>query len=222
MSPDVEAFWPPVDRVLVADDERATRMTLVYGLEQEGFEVVSVDRGDLAREVMLGDAPPQVLLLDWNMPGLSGPEVCRWVRSQPVLESCYLILVTARDSTEDMLAGMAAGADDFVRKPFRTPEIVARVRAGRRLAQMQANLGARLAELEAALAEVRQLRGLIPICSHCHSIRGESANWQKLEAYIEQHSEAQFSHSICDACMRKHYGGKGGDEDPGDVNEEAA
>lgn len=216
MTPGTEAFWPPVDRVLVADDERAARMALVYGLEQAGFEVVSVDRGDRAREVMLSDAPPQVLLVDWNMPGMSGPELCRWVRGQSVLESCYLILVTARDSTEDMLEGMASGADDFIRKPFRTPEVVARVRAGRRLAQLQAHLATRLVELESALAEVRQLRGLIPICAHCHSIRTESASWQKLEAYIEQHSEAQFSHSVCDACMRKYY------DDPGDVNEEAA
>ena len=216
MTPGTEAFWPPVDRVLVADDERAARMTLVFGLEQAGFEVVSVDRGDRAREVMLSDAPPQVLLIDWNMPGMSGPELCRWVRSQSVLESCYLILVTARDTTEDMLEGMASGADDFIRKPFRTPEVVARVRAGRRLAQLQANLATRLVELETALAEVRQLRGLIPICAHCHSIRTESASWQKLEAYIEQHSEAQFSHSVCDACMHKYY------DDPGDVNEEAA
>ncbi|MFN8587121.1 MAG: response regulator transcription factor [Candidatus Eisenbacteria bacterium] len=205
MSTDVQAFWPPVDRVLVADDDRAARIALVYGLEKDGFFVVSVDRGDLAREVMLSDAPPQVLLLDWNMPGLTGPEVCRWVRSQPVLETCYLILITARDTTEDMLAGMAAGADDFVRKPFQTPEVVARVRAGRRLAQLQTNLASRLSELESALAEVRQLRGLIPICSHCHSIRAESSSWLKLEAYIEQHSEAQFSHSICDTCMRKFY-----------------
>ncbi|MBP8136681.1 MAG: response regulator transcription factor [Candidatus Eisenbacteria bacterium] len=194
-----------VDRVLVADDERATCLSLVYGLEKHGLEVVSVGDGLAARDVLLGEAPPQVALLDWNMPGMTGPELCRWVRTQPRLTACYLILITARDTTEDMLTGMAAGADDYVRKPFQIEEVVARVNAGRRVASLQASLTARLAELESALSEVRQLRGLIPICSHCHSIRSGPQDWLKLEAYIEQHSDATFSHSICDSCMTKHY-----------------
>lgn len=207
----------PVDRVLVADDERATRMALEYGLRKHGLDVVTVEDGSAARDVMLGDAPPQVLVLDWCMPGMTGPEVCAWVRSQPALSACYLILITARDTTEDMLAGMASGADDFVRKPFAIEEVVARVNAGRRLASLQASLAARLAELESALSEVRQLRGLIPICSHCHSIRSGPEDWLRLEAYLEQHSDATFSHSICDACMTKYYpeespGASGADE----------
>ncbi|MBK7367995.1 MAG: response regulator transcription factor [Candidatus Eisenbacteria bacterium] len=194
-----------VDRVLVADDERATCLSLVYGLERHGLEVVTASDGLAARDVLLGEAPPQVALLDWNMPGMTGPELCRWVRTQPRLTACYLILITARDTTEDMLTGMAAGADDYVRKPFQIEEVVARVNAGRRVASLQASLTARLAELESALSEVRQLRGLIPICSHCHSIRSGPQDWLKLEAYIEQHSDATFSHSICDSCMTKHY-----------------
>ncbi|MBI5170720.1 MAG: response regulator [Candidatus Eisenbacteria bacterium] len=205
MNPVGEALWPPIDRVMIADDERTVRMTLTHGLEKAGFDVTSVEDGHAALAMMTSDSPPQVLLLDWSMPGLTGPELCRWVRSQPVLASCYVILVTARDTTEDMLEGMEAGADDFIRKPFQIAEVVARARAGRRLASMQAALNARLVELEAALAEVRNLRGLIPICAHCHSIRSSGEHWQKLEAYIEQHSEATFSHSICDACMDKYY-----------------
>ena len=200
-----EALGTPVDRVLVADDERATRMALEFGLRKHGLDVVTVEDGAAARELMLGDAPPQVLVLDWCMPGMTGPELCAWVRRQPALSACYLILITARDRTEDMLAGMAAGADDFVRKPFQIEEIVARVNAGRRLASLQASLATRLAELESALSEVRQLRGLIPICSHCHSIRSGPEDWLKLEAYLEQHSDATFSHSICDSCMKIHY-----------------
>lgn len=205
MTPHQEAFWPPVNRVLVADDERAMRMTLTYALEKAGFDVVSVADGTSVRELMLSDSPPQVLLLDWNMPGATGPELCRWIRTQTVLASCYIVLVTARDTPEDLVEGLGAGADDFVRKPVLPVEVVARVRAGRRLAQLQANLAARLTELETALSEVRQLRGLIPICAHCHSIRSGAEHWLKLESYIEQHSEATFSHSICDACMEKHY-----------------
>ncbi len=218
MTTPIAAFWPPVDRVLIADDERSVRMTLTFGLERAGFDVVAVKDGDEAREVMIGEAPPQILLLDWNMPGMTGPELCRWIRTQPVLASCYILLVTAHDSTEALVEGIEAGADDFIRKPFRIAEVVARVRAGKRLAAMQSALNARLVELEAALAEVRNLRGLIPICAHCHSIRSASEDWQRLEAYIEQHSEATFSHSICDACMEKYY-----PEDPAsEAGEDAA
>ncbi len=211
-----------VDRVLVADDERATCQALVYGLKKHGLEVVSVSDGLAARDVLLGDAPPQVSVLDWNMPGMTGQELCSWVRSQPQLAACYLILITARDTTEDMLAGMAAGADDYVRKPFHLEEVVARVNAGRRVAALQANLAARLGELESALSEVRQLRGLIPICSHCHSIRTGPQDWLKLEAYIEQHSDATFSHSICDRCMTKHYPAAGSGRSRAEDGEAAA
>jgi CheY-like chemotaxis protein len=200
-----EAVRPAMVRVLVADDEPSARMTLAHHLKKAGFDVISVADGEAARQVMLSDAPPRVLLLDWSMPGLTGPELCRWIREQRNLSSCYLILVTARDSTEALVEGLGAGADDFVRKPFNPTEVVARVRAGQRLSGLQESLAARLSELEAALTEVRQLRGLIPICAHCHSIRSGGELWLKLESYIEQHSEATFSHSICDACMEKHY-----------------
>ena len=131
---------------------------------------------------MLEDAPPQVLVLDWCMPGMTGPELCAWVRRQPALSACYLILITARDRTEDMLAGMAAGADDFVRKPFQIEEIVARVNAG------DGSLRCRRASPRGSRSSigafrVRQLRGLIPICSHCHSIPQRPEDWLKLEAY---------------------------------------
>lgn len=222
MKRSAETAGTGLDRVLVADDERATRMALVYGLEKHGIEVVSVTDGLAARDVLLGEAPPMVVLLDWNMPGMTGPELCLWVRTQPQLAACYLILITARDTTEDMLAGMAAGADDYVRKPFHLEEVVARVNAGRRVASLQANLAARLAELESALSEVRQLRGLIPICSHCHSIRTGPQDWLKLEAYIEQHSDATFSHSICDRCMTKHYPEVDGAHAPREDGEAAA
>lgn len=205
MPPIPEAFWPPVDRVLVADDDRTTRVALVCALEKEGFDVVSVADGDATREVMLSDSPPQVLLLDWSMPGLTGPEVCRWVRTQEVLASCHLILVTARDSNHDVVEGLGSGADDYIRKPFQMSEVIARVRAGRRIAALRSSLETHLNELQSALAEVNQLRGLIPICSHCHSIRTGPEHWLRLESYIEQHSEATFSHSICTSCMDKHY-----------------
>lgn len=194
-----------LERVLVADDDRVTRMALAHVLESEGFDVVSVSDGLQVQAELLRETPPQIVVLDWMMPGLTGPELCLWIRSQARLRTCYVILVTARDTVDDLVEGLASGADDFVAKPFNRGELVARVRSGHRVARLQSQLAAKVAELETTLAEVRQLRGLIPICMHCHSIRSGAEHWQKLEGYIEQHSEATFSHSICESCLAKHY-----------------
>jgi len=192
-------------RVLVADDDRVMRRVLAHVLETDGFRVTAVESGEAAQKVLAGDDPPPLVVLDWMMPGLSGPEVCRWIRSQPTLRHSYVVLVTAHDSVEAIVEGLDAGADDFVPKPFRGEELLARVRSGHRVCALQMSLQAKVHELEAALAEVHQLRGLIPICMHCHRIRSDSAHWQKLEGYIEAHSTATFSHSVCDECLAKHY-----------------
>jgi response regulator RpfG family c-di-GMP phosphodiesterase len=112
----------------------------------------------------------------------------------------YLILVTARESSGDIVAGLDAGADDYVIKPFVAEELRARVAVGVRVLTLQERLAERVAELQAALLSVKQLRGLLPICSYCKRIRGDDQYWQQVEGYIAEHSDAQFSHGICPTC----------------------
>jgi response regulator RpfG family c-di-GMP phosphodiesterase len=110
-------------------------------------------------------------------------------------------MVTRAGRPAAVAEGLDAGADDYVVKPFNQAELRARVHVGMRMLGLQESLARRVTELEAALASVKQLRGLLPMCSYCKKIRVDDSYWQQLEGYITEHSEAKFSHGICPECF---------------------
>ena len=191
------------ERLLIAEDHDAARNALKSLLEWKGFSVTTAADGEAALKIMTSDDAPSIALLDWEMPGMSGPDICRALRSNPAGRYRYLIVITAREGEEDIAEAMAAGADDFVRKPFGVPEVVARIRNGQRTLKLERNLAARITELEHALETGRQLKRLLPICAYCKSIRDDSDYWQEIEQYIHKHTGSDFSHGVCPACMEK-------------------
>ncbi len=115
-------------RILVVEDEEPITVLLRYNLEAEGYNVEVVGRGDEA-EVRLREAVPDLVLLDWMLPGLSGIELCRRIRVRPETERLPVIMLTARGEEGERVRGLATGADDYVVKPFSVPELLARIRA---------------------------------------------------------------------------------------------
>jgi len=115
-------------RLLIVEDEPALVELLRYNLEQSGFEVDSTDNGERALTV-IGETPPDLVLLDWMLPGLSGIELCRRLRRQPDTRNLPIVMLTARGEEHDRVRGLDAGADDYVAKPFSPVELIARVRA---------------------------------------------------------------------------------------------
>ena len=115
-------------RVLIVEDEEALSLLLRYNLESEGYEVEVCDRGDDA-DTRLKESAPDLLILDWMLPGLSGIELCRRLRARPETERLPIIMLTARGEESERIRGLSTGADDYVVKPFSTPELMARVRA---------------------------------------------------------------------------------------------
>jgi len=115
-------------RVLIVEDEEPLTLLLRYNLEAEGYLVDSAARGDDA-ELMLREQVPDLVILDWMLPGLSGIELCRRLRLRPETQSLPVILLTARGEESERVRGLATGADDYVVKPFSVPELLARVRA---------------------------------------------------------------------------------------------
>src|SRR3954463_3422805 len=115
-------------RILIAEDEEPLTLLLRYNLEAEGYAVDSVARGDEA-ELRLREAIPDLVLLDWMLPGLSGIELCRRIRARTETERLPVIMLTARGEEGDRIRGLSTGADDYIVKPFSVPELLARVRA---------------------------------------------------------------------------------------------
>jgi DNA-binding response OmpR family regulator len=191
-------------RVLIADDDATSRHLIQTVLGGWGFELaVAVDGGE-ALHILEGTSPPEMAILDWMMPGIDGLEVCRRMRAARPDAATYIILVTARGGLENVVQGLEAGADDYITKPFDPRELRARLHAGARIVQLQKALLERFRELEDALKRVKQLQGLLPICSYCKKIRNDRNYWEQVDAYVASHSEAQFSHGVCPECYETH------------------
>jgi sigma-B regulation protein RsbU (phosphoserine phosphatase) len=187
-------------RILVADDDRVSRAILVRALEGWKFDVVTADDGEGALATLRAEEP-SMAVLDWMMPGLDGPQVCQRIRQEPALAGMYVLLLSARGSRADLVAGLEAGADDYITKPFDPDELRARINVGMRVLALQERLGEQVTELQTALNKVRQLQGLLPICSYCKAVRSDNDYWERIDTYITQHSDTQFSHGICPNCM---------------------
>jgi two-component system phosphate regulon response regulator PhoB len=115
-------------RVLIVEDEQALNLLLRYNLESEGFDVDIVERGDEA-EMRVAEVSPDLVILDWMLPGVSGIEVCRRLRARPETKQLPILMLTARGEESERVRGLGTGADDYVVKPFSLPELLARVHA---------------------------------------------------------------------------------------------
>ena len=186
--------------VLVADDLDVNRKLLRSLLTADGYDVIDASDGTEAFQILQGATGPIVGLIDWEMPEMEGIEVCKRARALQDMPPIYLILLTVRDSKQDIVTGLHAGANDYITKPFDKTELLARVAIGKQMVQLQQALTERVAELRDALVSVKQLGGLLPICSYCKKIRDDQNYWTQVEAYVGKHSDAKFSHSICPQC----------------------
>jgi phosphoserine phosphatase RsbU/P len=189
-------------RVLVADDDVVTGRVLGALLTSWGHEVISVADGATAFDRLQADNPPGLALIDWMMPGRDGPDVCRSLRARQTSTPTYVILLTSRNAGADVVAGLESGADDYLVKPFNPDELRARLNAGIRIVKLQRSLAAHVSDLEGALAKVRRLSGLLPICSYCKSIRDDSDYWRRVDEYIGEHMDVTFTHGICPSCRQ--------------------
>jgi diguanylate cyclase (GGDEF)-like protein len=127
-------------KILVVDDDPLTLHMVVYRLRQWGHEVISCTDGESAWKVLADGMVPNVAILDWMMPGMNGPELCQKIRSKTDCPYVYIVLLTGKNNQEDLIAGLDAGADDYLTKPFHLGELEARLRAGKRIVDLQNEL----------------------------------------------------------------------------------
>lgn len=192
-------------RILIAEDDMTSRTMLAGVLKKEGHQVVLAINGVEAWQILQQPDAPSLVILDWLMPEMDGAEVVRLVRACPTDSPPYIIMLTSRGEKADIIAGLEAGANDYLAKPFDPGELRARIEVGRRMVEMQEALAAKIEELRLAFDQIKTLRGIVPICANCKKIRDDQGYWNQVEVYIRDHSEAEFSHGICPDCMKKLY-----------------
>ncbi len=174
--------------VLVVEDDAKNIDVLLKLLH--GYDVLVATDGVQALEV-LKQEPVDLVLMDILMPGMDGFQVCERIKAQDDLSHIPVIFLTSKTETADVVKGFDVGGVDYVTKPFKVPELLARIRTH--------------VALKKAREELKSLRGILPICASCKKIRDDKGYWNQIEAYISQHSEADFSHGICPECARKLY-----------------
>ncbi|WP_085813745.1 response regulator [Geoanaerobacter pelophilus] len=199
---------PRPSRVLIVDDEPVNLRLISVTLGSE-YEVVTALNGHEAI-TRLKELEIDLILLDVMMPDISGFDVCKIIQANSRFIDIPVIFLTAMDTPQAARQGFDAGAIDYLTKPVDLELLKLRVRNLVSLKQRtdlvreQRDLLARQKEeLEAALARVRQLEGIIPICMFCKKIKDDKESWRQLEDYVSQHSDVMFSHSACPDCFEK-------------------
>lgn len=209
---------PPMLTILVVDDLPTNLNLLRIVLEPEGYRILGATSGAAALQIM-NRTLPDLILLDVMMPDMDGFETCRQIKQNDLFQPVPVVFITARHDADALVAGFKAGGIDFLTKPFSREEVLTRVRVhidnsrlqrsllerNRELETLNGELVRRQQQLEDALARIKTLKGLIPICSYCKKIRNDRGFWQQVELYVSQHSEADFSHSICPECIKIHF-----------------
>lgn len=188
-------------KILIAEDDPVSCRILEMTLAAWGHDVSVATNGRAAWDVLQRADSPPLAILDIMMPEMDGCEVCRKVRQLSVTIPPYLILLTAMSAKEDVVRGIKSGANDYLTKPFHREELKVRVEVGAQMLELQRNLADRVKQLEEALSQVKQLQGLLPICSYCKKVRDDQNYWQKVDTYISDRIDLQFSHGICPDCL---------------------
>ena len=192
-------------KVLIAEDDAPSRLILLSLLNKWGYTVTSALDGDEAWNILCEADHPHLLIIDWMMPGIEGPEIVRRLRERAPEKTYYAIIITSRTNKGSAAHALDSGADDFICKPFDQDELRARIAVGLRVNDLQVALTDHVLDLQQALNKVKQLEGVIPICMYCKKIRDDQDGWNQLERYITNHSEAVFNHGICPSCLEERF-----------------
>lgn len=193
----------PSDTILVVDDTPANLVLLFTGLRNAGYKVLINERGDVALQTA-AYVLPDLIILDVMMPGIDGFETCRRLKEDPRTRDIPVILMTALTDPIDEVTGLRAGAVDYITKPIHVGVVLARIKTHLTLRKLYRDLEHKNAALEEALATIKTLSGIIPICAWCgNKIRDEHDEWVSVATYLETHADITFSHTICPDCYRR-------------------
>lgn len=192
-------------KILILDDDPDVLFATSRIVKSEGYQVFNASTGSECKELAKKEHP-DLILMDVVLPDIPGTELCKQIKRDPELKDIFVVMISGIKTASDNQAdGLDVGADGYIARPISNRELKARVHAMVRILSAERERDRLILELKEALSRIKTLEGIIPICMYCHKIRDSTDTWQKLEAYISKHSDAQFSHSICPDCMQEHY-----------------
>jgi len=204
--------------ILIVDDAPANLRLLSQMLTTYGYKVRAATSGVRAIEAAEASLP-DLILLDIMMPDMDGFTACRQLKANPRTRDTPIIFISALDATEEKIRAFTSGGVDYVTKPFHPEEVLARVQTHLALQSLRQEIQAANAQLQSqvhelnslnsqlqeALDQVKTLSGLLPICANCKKIKDDQGYWHQVEVYVQQHSDAEFSHGFCPECLRELY-----------------
>jgi DNA-binding response OmpR family regulator len=190
--------------ILVVDDNPNNLRLLAEILNERQYKVRLAPNGARALAT-IKIKTPDLILLDVMMPELDGFEVCRQLKANKSTAKIPVIFISALQETIDKVKAFALGGVDYITKPFKAEEVLARIDTHLTISFLQGELERKNAELQTALDKIKILQGIIPICANCKKIRDDKGFWNQVETYISEHSGAEFSHSICPDCKKELY-----------------
>ncbi len=190
-------------KILIVDDTPANIQILDETLKDEYEIYFSLNGKDALQNA--ATVIPDLILLDIMMPEMDGYEVCRTLKKNSLLMDIPVIFITALDQADHETKGLELEAVDYITKPFNPAIVRLRVKNHLELKKHRDALALQNAKLQEALSKIKTLSGLLPTCMHCKKIRDGKGYWNRIETYISDHSEAEFSHSICPECAKKLY-----------------
>lgn len=191
--------------ILVIDDEKVVWASIALALRGQEYAFQFAEDG-AAGLAMLKTQQPALVILDLQMPVMDGIAFLRALNLQAG-DPYAVIVLTGHGGDEEMRTCYDLGARLFLRKPFSATELICQVEHLVKAKELEVEREQLIRELQASLDEIKTLRGIIPICSSCKKIRDDAGLWNRLELYIMQHSEAEFSHSVCPDCVKLLYPG---------------
>lgn len=184
-------------RVMIVDDA-VENLQILIELLKDDYYLIPLKRGETALQKLTDDPLPDLVLLDIVMPDMDGYELCERLKADPRTKDIPVIFITAVSEVMDDAKAFELGAVDYVPKPFNPLTVKARV-------STHIKLHRTVRELQLALKEIRTLSGFIPICAKCKKIRDDKGFWNQVENYIQERSDARFSHGICPECIESLY-----------------
>ncbi len=197
--------------ILIVDDTPNNLRILVETLNQAGYITLTASSGERAL-YQISHYSPDLILLDVLMPDMDGFETCRRIKANSATSKIPVIFITAMTDVENKIRGFEVGGVDYIDKPFQQAELLSRVNTHLVIHELQQQLEAqnvqlheKNVQLEATLDKVKLLSGLLPICCNCKKIRNDKGYWQDVVVYVQNNSDAIFSHGMCPDCNIKLY-----------------